>query len=91
MLLTCHSVYVKCSIYIANKVKCLMHYNVFLNIYNIFVVLYYRYSRRIIWLDLLTTNNDPSVIVLSYLLAVLQNEGIYMSTKITLQWVNVDD
>ena len=32
--------------------------------------MYFRYSRKIIWLDVLTTNNDPSVILHSYLLAV---------------------
>ena len=38
--------------------------------------MYFRYSRKIIWLDVLTTNNDPSVILHSYLLAVLENSGI---------------
>ncbi len=33
------------------------------------------FSRRIIWLELLTTNNDPNVILLSYLLAILRNNG----------------
>jgi len=28
-----------------------------------------------IWLELSTTNNDPNVILLSYLLAVLNNNG----------------
>jgi len=39
-----------------------------------------RYSRRIIWLELLTTNNDPGVIVLPYLLAVLRYEGKLLYT-----------
>ena len=77
-MLSCHSAYVKYNIHTANKVKCLMLY---FWIYSIFVVLYCRYSRRIIWLDLLTTNNDPSVIVLSYLIAVLWNEGIYVYVR----------
>jgi len=41
---------------------------------------YVRYSRRIIWLELLTTNNDPGVIVLPYLLAVLRCEGKLLYT-----------
>ena len=31
---------------------------------------------RFIWLELLSTNNDPGVVVLPYLTAVLRNEGI---------------
>ena len=41
--------------------------------------LFYRYSCRIIWLEVSTTNNDPNVILLLYLLAVLNNNGIYMA------------
>ncbi len=33
------------------------------------------FSRRIIWLELLTKNNDPNVILLSYLLAIFRNNG----------------
>ena len=36
----------------------------------------YRFSRKIVWLEVLTTNNDPNVVLVSYLLAVLQNNGI---------------
>ena len=36
----------------------------------------YSYSRKIVWLELLSTNNDPGVVVLPYLTAVLRNEGI---------------
>ena len=35
----------------------------------------YIYSRRIIWPRLSTTNNDPNVILLYYLLAILNNNG----------------
>ena len=38
----------------------------------------YSYSRKIIWLELLNSNNDPGVIVLPYLIAVLRNEGIML-------------
>lgn len=38
----------------------------------------FSYSRKIIWLELLNTNNDPGVVVLPYLLAVLRNEGVYV-------------
>ena len=36
----------------------------------------YRFSRKIIWLEVLTTNNNPNVVLVSYLLAVLENNGI---------------
>ena len=36
----------------------------------------YSYSRKIVWLELLSTNNDPGVVVLPYLTVVLRNEGI---------------
>ena len=36
----------------------------------------YRFSRKIVWLEVLTTNNDPNVVLVSYLLAVLQNNDI---------------
>ena len=37
--------------------------------------MYFRYSCKIIWLDVLTTNNDPNVVLHLYLLAVLENYG----------------
>jgi len=45
---------------------------------DLWATFWYRYSRRIVWLELSTTNNDPNVILLSYLLAVLNNSGKYM-------------
>ena len=33
------------------------------------------YSRKIVWLELLNSNNDPGVVVLPYLIAILRNEG----------------
>ena len=36
----------------------------------------YRFSRKIVLLEVLTTNNDPNVVLVSYLLAILQNNGI---------------
>ncbi|XP_065890570.1 uncharacterized protein [Dysidea avara] len=37
--------------------------------------IFQRFSRKVIWLKVMTTNNDPSVILLPYLLSVLQNNG----------------
>lgn len=37
----------------------------------------YRYSRKVIWLKVMTTNNDPNVCLLPYLLSVLKNNGSY--------------
>jgi len=45
---------------------------------DLWATFWYRNSRRIIWLELSTTNNDPNVILPSYLLAVLNNNGKYM-------------
>ena len=42
----------------------------------------HRYSRRIVWLELLTTNNDPGVVVLPYLLALLDCEGKHLPSYI---------
>ena len=36
----------------------------------------YSYSRRVIWLHLASTNNDPRVILFHYLLAVLKCKGL---------------
>ena len=41
----------------------------------LYVHIFYRYSRKVIWLKLMTTNNDPNVILLPYLLAVIQSNG----------------
>ena len=38
--------------------------------------MYFRYSRKIIWLDVLTTNNNPNVVLHLYLLTVLENSGM---------------
>ena len=35
----------------------------------------YSYSRNIIWLELSSTNNDPNVILLFYLISILRNNG----------------
>ena len=37
----------------------------------------YRYSRKVIWLKVMTTNNDSNVCLLPYLLSVLKNNGSY--------------
>ena len=44
----------------------------------IHIMFYVRYSWRIIWLELLATNNDPGVIMLPYLLAVLGCKGKHL-------------
>lgn len=40
-----------------------------------------RYSRRVIWLEVGTSNSDPSVIAYHYLEAVKQLGGIYTYTR----------
>ena len=49
--------------------------------YYAMLVTLHRFSHKIIWLELLTTNNDPNVVLVSYLLAVLQNNvnGLHYS------------
>ena len=45
---------------------------------------HYKYSRKVIWLKLSTTNNDPNVVLLFYLLAVLQHKGIWIGFMLHL-------
>ena len=41
-----------------------------------------RYSRRIIWLEACTTNNNPRIVAYYYLRAVEQNQGIIIAYMI---------
>ena len=48
----------------------------------------FRYSRKIIWLKVLRTNNDPNVILLYYLLATLSLNGTCL--KIFIPFVMIE-
>jgi len=37
--------------------------------------MFVQFSRKVLWLKLSTTNNDPNVVLLYYLLAIVQQKG----------------
>eukprot|EP00731_Ephydatia_muelleri_P018957 Em0011g997a len=59
------------------------------------------FSRKIIWLELSTTNNDPGVVAQYYLTAVFQLggsgtfgvvvKGVYLGTEVAIKMIKMDD
>ena len=46
--------------------------------FEFFFFLCFRFSRKILWLELATINNDPSVVLSFYLRTVFQLEGLLL-------------
>ena len=44
--------------------------------------IFYSYSKNIIWLELSSTNNDPNVILLFYLISILRNDGKLVNSQL---------